>query len=197
MDEQDEDPHNDPSVRSHHGRGDMPWGRGDHRGGFGSLHRGFTRARRGDIRVAILNLLAEQSMHGYQVIQELSARSGGAWTPGASSVYPTLQALEDQDLVVSEQNGSKRVYSLTDSGRALAETGLERAPWDQIAESSEPVLELREATGTLSMALMQLEQVASEGQIATAVSIVDGARKAIYLMLASDSMDATPTGTES
>jgi DNA-binding PadR family transcriptional regulator len=197
MNEHDEDLRNGLFARFHHERGDMPWGRGGLRGGFGPPRRGPNRARRGDIQVAILNLLSEQSMHGYQVIQELSARSGGAWTPGAGSVYPTLQAMEEQELVASEQIGSKRVYSLTQSGKALAETSEEQAPWDQIAESSEHMLELRQAMGALGMTVMQLEQAASEGQIAKTVSIIDGARKAIYLMLASDSPDATPPRSRS
>ena len=197
MNEHDKDLRNDFFARHHHERGDMPWGWGHHRGGFGPPRRGPSRARRGDVQIAILNLLSEQSMHGYQIIQELSDRSGGAWTPGPGSIYPTLQAMEDQDLVISEQTGSKRVYSLTESGKALAETSEEQAPWDQIAESSEPMLELRQAMGTLSMAVMQLVHAASEEQIAKAVSIIDGARKAIYLMLASDSPDATPTRSES
>lgn len=196
MNEHDEDLRNDLFARSHHERGDMPWGRGGHRDGFGPSRRGPSRARRGDIQVAILNLLTEQSMHGYQIIQEISSRSGGAWTPGAGSVYPTLQAMEDQDLVISEQTGSKRVYSLTESGKALAESSEEQAPWDQIAESSAPMLELRQAMGTLHMAVMQLEQAASEEQIAKAVLIIDGARKAIYLILASDSPDTNPTRSE-
>src|SRR5262249_33896061 len=58
-------------------------------GGFGRRQGG--RMRRGGTQVAILALLAEQPMHGYQIIQELATRSGGAWTPGAGSVYPALE----------------------------------------------------------------------------------------------------------
>ncbi len=57
------------------------------------------KARRGDIRAAIVALLAEQPMHGYQVIQELSERTEGVWRPSPGSVYPTLQQLEDEELV--------------------------------------------------------------------------------------------------
>lgn len=60
------------------------------------------RARRGDIRAAILRLLAEQPKHGYQIIQTLSERSGGAWSPSAGSVYPALQLLADEGLVLGE-----------------------------------------------------------------------------------------------
>ena len=85
------------------------------------------RARRGDVQTAVLRLLAESPMHGYQIIQELANRSGGAWNPGPGSVYPTLQAIEDQDLVTSTLDGSKRVYSLTDTGRTAATSRSNRA----------------------------------------------------------------------
>ena len=81
------------------------------------------RARRGDIRTAILRLLAEQPMHGYQIIQELSTRSGGVWNPSAGSIYPTLQQLADEGLVDSEESAGKKVYHLTDAGRAAGRTG--------------------------------------------------------------------------
>src|SRR5450756_1075129 len=95
---------------------------------FGGMHRGFggpqgSYARRGDVRSAILRLLSEQPMHGYQIIGELSARSGGAWSPSAGSIYPTLQMLADEDLITAEETAGKKVYSLTDAGKAaVAET---------------------------------------------------------------------------
>src|SRR4030088_2746910 len=74
------------------GPGGGPWQ------GFGPFGRG-PRAGRGDVRAATLTLLGEGPMHGYQVIQELSERSGGMWRPSPGSVYPTLQLLEDEGLV--------------------------------------------------------------------------------------------------
>ena len=92
------------------------------------------RARRGDIRAAVLRLLSEQPMHGYQMIQELSARSGGAWSPSAGSVYPTLQLLADEGLVTAEETAGKKVFSLTEAGiAAVAETADQPAPWDEAA----------------------------------------------------------------
>ncbi|HEY7816109.1 MAG TPA: PadR family transcriptional regulator, partial [Nakamurella sp.] len=79
------------------------------------------RAGRGDVRLAILALLAEEPMHGYQVIQEISRRSAGAWKPSPGSVYPTLQQLEDEGLVHAEDRDGKRVYSLTADGRTFAD----------------------------------------------------------------------------
>ena len=75
-------------------------------------------------------------MHGYQIIQELSARSGGAWSPSAGSVYPTLQLLADEGLVDAEETAGKKVFSLTDAGvAAVAETADQPAPWDEAAQS--------------------------------------------------------------
>src|SRR5690606_30830681 len=64
--------------------------------------RGGTRMGRGDVRAAVLALLAERPMHGYQIIQEIDERSGGAWKPSPGSVYPTLQLLADEGLITAE-----------------------------------------------------------------------------------------------
>ena len=91
---------------------------GGHRGDHGHGHR--QRARRGAIRGAVLRLLADRPMHGYELIGELEERTGGRWRPSPGSVYPTLAQLEDEGLiqaVVSETDDKKR-YELTDAGRA-------------------------------------------------------------------------------
>ena len=145
------------------------------------------RARRGDMQAAILGLLAEEPMHGYQVIQELANRSGGAWTPGPGSVYPTLQAMEEQGLVAGEQDGSRRVFSLTDTGRAAVgspDHDREPMPWEQIANESGPRLALRQSIGTLFAASAQIERTGTSDQVEKAVALIDQARKALYLLLA-------------
>ena len=87
--------------------------------------------RRGDVRAAILALLAEEPMHGYQIIGQLRERSGGMWRPSAGSVYPTLQQLEDEGLVKAEEHDGRKVYALTEDGqKAAAEAAKNRAPWD-------------------------------------------------------------------
>ncbi|MEU5098129.1 PadR family transcriptional regulator, partial [Streptomyces sp. NPDC020996] len=62
-------------------------------------------------------------MHGYEMIQEIAERSGGAWKPSPGSVYPTLQLLEDEGLIVSESEGGKKLFSLTGAGREAAPGG--------------------------------------------------------------------------
>jgi DNA-binding PadR family transcriptional regulator len=125
-------------------------------------------------------------MHGYQIIQELADRSGGAWNPGPGSVYPTLQAMEEQDLVTSTMDGSKRVFSLTDAGRKAAEARgrTTRSPWDDMADASGPRIELRQALHGLMAAAEQIERTGTDEQIAKATEHVDQARKGIYLLLA-------------
>jgi DNA-binding PadR family transcriptional regulator len=125
-------------------------------------------------------------MHGYQIISELAERSGGMWNPGPGSVYPTLQAMEEQDLVTSEQTGSKRVYSLTEKGRKAAETGERdtRTPWDTMADASGPRIDLRHAMQGLFAAAAQIERTGTDEQIAKTTEHLAQARKAIYLLLA-------------
>lgn len=157
-------------------------------GGFGNFGRGRGgRMRRGGMQVAILALLAEQPMHGYQIIQELATRSGGAWTPGAGSVYPALEQMEQQGLITGDQQDAKRVYSITDEGRKLTQQhshGQSNAPWDEAAEASGPRVDLRQSVFALLHAAQQIGRTGTDEQIAKAVELVDQARKAVYLILA-------------
>src|SRR5256714_3896307 len=110
-------------ARHHRGPGRPPYGPGTFGRGFPfgpPFPGGGRRAGRGDIRAAILALLTEQPMHGYQIMRELRDRSGGAWRVSPGSVYPTLSQLEDEELIRAEQQGGKRVFSLTESGTTEA-----------------------------------------------------------------------------
>ena len=81
---------------------------------------------RGGIKFAILELLKEKPRHGYDIIREMEERSGGVYTPSPGVIYPTLQALEDQDYVTSDEQEGKKVYSITDSGSAYLQGHKER-----------------------------------------------------------------------
>jgi DNA-binding PadR family transcriptional regulator len=154
-------------------------------GGFGAP--GGQRARRGDIRTAVLRLLSEQPMHGYQIIQELSARSGGAWSPSAGSVYPTLQLLADEGLVTAEETAGKKVFSLTETGvAAAADVAEQSAPWDEAAQSDSGVPGYHEATGRLMQAVWQIGRTGSTDQVERAVKVLTEARKQLYAILAED-----------
>lgn len=145
------------------------------------------RARRGDVRSAILRLLAEQPMHGYQIIGELTERSGGTWTPSAGSVYPTLQLLADEGLVTAEASGGKKVYRLTDAGlEAVGKLSDQRAPWDEAADSPMGGTGFHQATGRLVQALFQVGRSGSTQQVSAAVAVINDARKKLYAILAED-----------
>lgn len=90
--------------------------------GGGQRTRNRGRFERGDIRLVILTLLTERPMHGYEIIKEIEARFGGLYAPSPGSIYPTLQMLEDMGLISPQHTDGKKVYTLTDEGRAhLAE----------------------------------------------------------------------------
>ena len=156
------------------------FGGGGRRGGRG-------RSRRGDVRAAILTLLAERSMHGYEMIQEIAERSHGLWRPSPGSVYPTLQLLVDEGLIVSvESDGSKKLFELSEDGRAAAEK-IETPPWQHIADgykAAEPThVDLTNAVSQLMGAVGQSAATATAEQQERIVDIVNAARRDIYGIL--------------
>jgi DNA-binding PadR family transcriptional regulator len=162
------------------------------RGHFGPGHAGFgRRAGRGDIRAAILALLTEQPMHGYQIIQELAERTDGVWRPSPGSVYPTLQQLEDEELVRETASESgKRVYELTDAGREQAASSPE--PWSAIAaESDDALVALRDLVHQVVGAARQVAHAGSAAQLETAQTVLRDARRSLYRILAEDDADAS------
>ena len=72
----------------------------------------------GDLRLYLLSLLDEGPRHGYDIMQALSDRTGGTYTPSAGTVYPRLAKLEEEGLVSKSVDGRKTVYEITDAGRA-------------------------------------------------------------------------------
>ncbi|MDG4665186.1 PadR family transcriptional regulator [Mycobacterium sp. 236(2023)] len=164
------------------GRG-FGFGPGGRRGG----PRGGGRGRRGDVRAAILKLLVDRPMHGYEMIQEINERSQQLWKPSPGSVYPTLQLLVDEGLLVStEAEGSKKLFELTEEGRAAADK-IETAPWDAIAadlkDEAPGALGLRNAVGQLMGAVAQSAHAATDEQQQRIVDIVNNARREIYHVL--------------
>jgi DNA-binding PadR family transcriptional regulator len=147
---------------------------------------GGPRVRRGNVRAAILALLTERPMHGYEMIQELEARTNGIWRPSAGSIYPTLQLLEDEGLVTSEESEGKRRFTLTDTGRAEADAA-ERPPWEEVAgEGDGPASNLRDAAFQLGAAVVQVGRTGSADQIAKTREILNDARRRIYAVLGED-----------
>jgi DNA-binding PadR family transcriptional regulator len=164
--------------RSRHGYGrhEMSRGRG----------RGRHRVRRGDVRSAILALLDDRPMHGYEMIQELEERTGGRWTPSAGSIYPTLQLLEDEGLVKPEEVEGRKVFSLTDAGKEAAPDRTEGGrPWEQGDEDS-PRFEARKEMFKLMGAAKQLARADDDEQLTKAAEILKDARRKLYGLLAEE-----------
>jgi DNA-binding PadR family transcriptional regulator len=126
-------------------------------------------------------------MHGYEMIQEIAERSQDLWRPSPGSVYPTLQLLVDEGLIVgTETEGSKKLFELTDAGRAAVEK-VETPPWDKIADGVDPShLNLRAAVGQLFGAVAQSAHAASTEQQQRIIEIVNNARREIYTILGQD-----------
>ena len=155
-----------------------------------SLFRRGVRAKRGDVRAAILVLLAEKPTNGYQIMQELEQRSRGAWRPSPGAVYPALAQLEDEGLVQAETTTSGRLYHLTERGKTYVENHRDTlsAPWD-VAGQSESDASLVGLFGELkhiAAAALQVVHTAGPAQIAEAQKILNQARRALYRLLAED-----------
>ena len=168
--------------------GDDPFGPGP----------GRRRQRRGDIKYALLELLAERPRHGYELIKELEQRYGGFYRPSPGSVYPTLQLLEDEGhLSASEQEG-KKVYTVTESGqRLLAERqaaptdergGPGGRPWGRgpMHGGAPELPELRTRMQGLMAAVQQVAEHGSPAHLQAAMAQLDTARRELYRILAED-----------
>ena len=174
--------------RSHGHRG--PEGRGG-RGGPGGRGRGRGRAQRGDVRTAILLLLADEPMHGYQIMQAMGDRSGGAWHPNPGAIYPTIAQLEDEGLVTTREEGGRRLVTLTAEGRTYLEERSARLgdPFADFAGAPNRP-DLREPVHQLHAAVRQIEVGGSEAQLEAAERVLGQARRSLYLILAGEAEDA-------
>jgi DNA-binding PadR family transcriptional regulator len=166
------------------------------RGPWGG-HRG-PKVRRGDVRAAILDVLAVEPMNGYQIIQQIAERSGGAWKPSPGSVYPTVQQLEDEGLVEGTDGQGRRLLTLTDAGREyVAEHPDELAatwrPFDQTDEADQPQDRpghLKPVIGQVMAAVWQVVVSGTKQQQAEAAEILAETRRKLYGLLADGDQDA-------
>lgn len=159
------------------------------------------RARRGDVRAAILDVLAGDEMNGYQLIQEIADRTGGAWKPSPGSVYPTVQQLEDEGLVEGRDVEGRRLLRLTDEGRRYVEdhpdemaatwAPFEREPEDEPDEregfgfgSSPGGDGLMPVVGQVMGAMWQVVTTGTAQQRGEAREILSETRRRLYQLLA-------------
>ncbi len=200
-------PWDDPRASEHQGGGRGHHGRGPHGGSswssgpppwlqglIGLAQSGVTapkgaKVRRGDVRAAILDVLAVEPMNGYQVIQQIGERSGGAWKPSPGSVYPTVQQLEDEGLVEGVQDGGRRLLRLTETGRAYVEEHPDElaATWrafDEAANGPADHHELKPVIGQVMSAVWQVVVSGTRQQQAEAAEILADTRRRLYGLLA-------------
>jgi DNA-binding PadR family transcriptional regulator len=144
------------------------------------------RAPRGDVRAAVLQLLAEEPMHGYQLMQRIAERSEGAWRPSPGTIYPVLAQLEDEGLVEVARDQGRKLATLTDDGRAYvtdnaAELG---DPFAALRENLGPQIDLRGTFDDLASAARQVVRSGTAAQQEAARTVLREARRSLYLILA-------------
>ena len=172
--------------RHHPGPEDRgPSGRGGRRGRRAGGGPAFGRMRRGDVRSALLIALLDGPGHGYELIQALEQKTEGRWRPSPGSVYPTLQLLADEDLVTSIERDGKRIFELTDTGRADAERRVEKdgLPWET-DDLGDGYAAFRGAMRDLHLATKQTAMTANPEVVQRATEILVTARKDLYRLLA-------------
>jgi DNA-binding PadR family transcriptional regulator len=185
-------PH-DFAPRGPHGHGGRGFGPGAAAfgpgfGGFGPGFgpRGPQRAGRGDVRSAILSLLAEGPSNGYGLIKAIAEKTGGVWRPSPGSIYPTLQQLVDEELIVSTGDGRRTEFELTDTGKAYVDEHADELTkaWQATAGQSTADQEFFASIGKLMGVVKQFRFAATDAQRAAATEKLDEARRALYLILA-------------
>jgi len=134
-------------------------------------------------------------MNGYQVIQEIAERSGGAWKPSPGSVYPTVQQLQDEGLVAAAETQGRRVLRLSDAGREYVAEHAEElaATWRPFTEEStaqEESGDLRPVIGQVMAAVWQLKTSGTAAQRAEAATILADTRRRLYGVLAEGDPEA-------
>jgi DNA-binding PadR family transcriptional regulator len=151
------------------------------------------KAGRGDVRAAILALLQEGPRTGYQIMSEIEERSGGAWRPSPGAVYPALAQLADEGLIVGEESGGRRVFSLTEAGRDYVEQNpqMARGAWESRAQQEAWELPgLFAEAARLGAGIVQIAHAGSPGQVQAAERLLEETRRRLYRIMADEAADA-------
>jgi DNA-binding PadR family transcriptional regulator len=143
--------------------------------------------RRGDVRGAVLLLLAEERMHGYQIMQTVADRTGGSWRPSPGVVYPTISQLAEEGLIAVVAASGRNLASLTDAGRRYL-TDNQATIGDPFGNmrGAEDVLDLRASVDQIQEAARAITRDGSPDRLAEAERILSGTRRSLYLLLAED-----------
>lgn len=179
--------------------GHGPEDRGFDGPGFGGPRgrgRGRGRRTRGDVRTAVLILLAEEPMHGYQLMQTITDRTSGRWAPSPGAIYPTLSQLEDEGLVDVTKDGGRKLATLTETGRAHVEEN--KDSWSDpfpSADDAAATPDIRQALHELAGAVREAGRSASPAQLAQAAEVLAEAKRGIYRVLAGDAAQGSAAPT--
>lgn len=162
-------------------------GFGPHVGPGGRRGRHHGRAARGDVRNAVLMLLATEPMHGYQLMQAIADRSQGRWTPSPGAIYPTLNQLEDEGLVEVSSEGGRRMATLTAAGQAESDRAAQQASDPFLAFERGPRgTDLRPLAMELMEAARAVGRGGNEAQREAASKVLAEAKRSLYLILATE-----------
>ena len=155
-------------------------------GGWGRrAGRGPGGGRRQNVRAAVLALLAERPMHGYEMIGELESRTGGIWRPSPGSIYPTLQMLEDEGLIVAETDDGRKRFALSEAGREEARRAAEAPPWRDFADDTvSQAQDFRAAAFGIMSALREVGFHGTSEQRSRALEVLNETKRKLYAILA-------------
>ena len=144
------------------------------------------RRRRGDVRAALLMLIAEEPRNGYQLMQAIEELSGGRWRPSPGSIYPTLAQLEDEGLIHATERDGTKLFEVTDVGREHLEQRHEQSPPWADDDEPESFSDLRAQVKQIHIAAMQVAHAGQDDQVARAAQTLAEARRKLYRILAEE-----------
>src|SRR5438067_9247545 len=123
---------------------------GRHGMGDGDMMRAGRMLAQGDLRLIALALIAEQPRHGYEIIKVLEEKTAGWYSPSPGIVYPTLTYLEEAGYVTAQTEGAKKLYTITDEGRAYLDDNRDfvDAVLERLAAIGEKVARMRRRFGS-------------------------------------------------
>lgn len=170
--------------RDHNHHGGEHFGPGHHPHGHRS---GRGRAPRGDVRAAVLLLLSEEPMHGYQLMQAIADRTDGRWSPSPGTIYPTLSQLEDEGLVHVTAEAGRKLAALTATGLQHVEERRDNWPDPFASHGGRDGGELRNLLEQVHHATRQVARTGDDAQRRAAEGILTETRRTLYLLLAEGS----------
>jgi DNA-binding PadR family transcriptional regulator len=185
------------------GRRGGPWGRGDFGGGWGGMEggpafgpfgwgkgRGRARVGRGDVRLAVLGVIAEGPLHGYTIIQTIEERTDGVWRPSPGSIYPVIELLAEEGLVTVEKQKGQRTVTITDDGKQFVGENEEAINelFERLAEDDAhgDHREVKMLFAGIIQASMQVMTTGTDEQIHQAKKILGDTKRSLYRVLAED-----------